>query len=122
MKIKIGEREYSTPFKYNPNSGYVVDNSEQQVCDLAISPASHFDEVGQFIVSALNNREGWNKVSDGLPTEYGSYLVQCDNGKMRVCGYFGNKENPEPRFYFPYSEHGHESVIAWRNLPNNYTE
>jgi hypothetical protein len=57
MKIKIGEREYITPFRYNPNSGYVVDNNGQQVCDLAISPVSHFDEVGQFIVSALNDRE-----------------------------------------------------------------
>jgi hypothetical protein len=115
-KIKIGEREYSTPFSYNINEQSIYSADGWRVCE------AFNDSFGAFIVAALNDREGWNKVSDGLPTEYGSYLVQCDNGKMRVCGYFGNKENPEPRFYFPYSEHGHDSVIAWRNLPSAYEE
>jgi hypothetical protein len=119
MKIKFGKTELETPFTYEAN-GFFYDATGYAFAN--VRQAGDYHAIGAFIVSALNNREGWNKVSDGLPTEYGSYLVQCDNGKMRVCGYFGNKENPEPRFYFPYSEHGHDSVIAWRNLPSAYEE
>jgi hypothetical protein len=111
----VSEKKY----KFDEASGFVLADGLPFCEPLDVNRRT---EHGELIVSALNNREGWNKVSDGLPTEYGSYLVQCDNGKMRVCGYFGNKENPEPRFYFPYSEHGHDSVIAWRNLPAAYRE
>jgi hypothetical protein len=65
----------------------------------------------------------WVRIeTDGLPRQFGSYLVYCSNGKARVCGYFGNKEHPEPEFHFPYSEHSHKDVIAWMPLPEPYVQ
>jgi hypothetical protein len=50
-KIKIGEREYSTPFSYNINEQSIYSADGWRVCE------AFNDSFGAFIVSALNDRE-----------------------------------------------------------------
>jgi hypothetical protein len=63
---------------------------------------------------------GWRRVEDGLPEEDGSYLVQCDNGKMRVAGWYKIPYTEGRCFHFPYAEHSHSSVVAWMPLPEAF--
>jgi hypothetical protein len=78
---------------------------------------SHVD----FHLSLLSDT--WISVEDREPTEFGEYLVQCKNGKTRVCDYgsFENRSDMKPLFRFPYCEQAHHQVIAWQPLPAPFT-
>jgi hypothetical protein len=116
-KIKIGEREYSTPFKYDEDSQFITDADGLPFCEPldANERASH----GAFIVSALNNREGWNKVSESLPKYPFEVLVtfQRPTGDRYVATAVFNKVWK----YRGKSLHEDSNkVVAWKSLPNAY--
>jgi hypothetical protein len=77
--------------------------------------------LADFHLSLLSDR--WISVEDREPTEFGEYLVQCKNGKTRVCDYgsFENRSDMKPLFRFPYCEQAHHQVIAWQPLPAPFT-
>jgi hypothetical protein len=110
-KIKIGEREYSTPFSYNINEQSIYSADGWRVCE------AFNDSFGAFIVSALNDREEWKT---GKPQQTGRYIIQLVGGDMDIdsfhaeCGWHSYGET----MYGDTSK----QIVAYRKLPRGYTE
>jgi hypothetical protein len=56
-KIKIGERGFEAPFRYDENKKAIVDANGQNFCFPTCVITHDVPVIGAFIVSALNNRE-----------------------------------------------------------------
>lgn len=115
MKIKIGEKEYELPFRYDEEKNKVVDGENLPMCDLdsrhCVFGRTTEQEaaLGQFIASALNSEKriaeleeerelssGWHPIESGLPegikllwqlANSTEYLIGIWDGK-KVCGQF----------------------------------
>jgi hypothetical protein len=57
----------------------------------------------------------WVRVEDGLPRTEKDYLVQLDDGKIRVSEFY-RFADLQPLFHFKEMEYVHHRVIAWREI------
>jgi hypothetical protein len=119
-KIKIGEREYSTPFKYDEDSQFITDADGLPFCEPldANERASH----GAFIVSALNNREEKDPIDILLFCPYcdEQHIDEAAPEVCEDCGHSGEYHGRELSKH-PNSECLHCSCgkfNAWLNPPH----
>jgi hypothetical protein len=122
-KIKIGERGFEAPFRYDENKKAIVDANGQNFCFPTYVIKHDVPVIGAFIVSALNDREEWNKVEDGLPKKDKTVLITTNylGGKPSVSiGYIGADGRWRGRGYKLLDKNCR--VIAWAKLPAAYTE
>lgn len=126
-KVKIGEVEFTLPFKSNGGSVYDAKNSRiGNMVDMLERGYKDDYKVAQTIATALNEHfsRRWVKVSDGLPEKEGYYLVtfiSTDNGDRLVAeSYFDNGSWLEDEDHYEMDG----IVIAWQDarLPDAYEE
>jgi hypothetical protein len=114
--MKISKKEFTLPFKFSKRRSLVEDAENKHICLTYV-------DTGQFIADALNEKaeSGWRRVTDGLPTEDGEYLVTCELTE------FGESFLDSPVTVHTFG-HGEwqtihpkvGKVIAWRFKPAAY--
>lgn len=115
-KIKIGDMEFTLPFKADARD--VTDKNHKYTAEVDSYNNDWADAVAiaQTIATALNEHfsRRWMKVSDGLPEPRNYFVTWRDSGSGEIgvaCGYFDGTDW--------FCEEGgldaDEDVIAWQD-------
>lgn len=117
MLVKIGEREYQLPLKYKHCVSLIADDLNEPLFYMSSVPFDHAEAIGNFIVSALNEYQGWKVIErDGLPEKVNEfYLWQYSNDTGRhVVGWFDHYQNFVTEW--DGTRHHVNGFVAWREI------